>query len=100
MLRAGEGELLGREIAERVDRPAGGLQAPQQRDILLDRAVEGLDPALVEQAQFAGKFGKGLGPRLDRGGEVGRGVGWATKSIASAVARKRSIRASSSNALR
>ena len=75
VLRAGESELVGREIAERMDRPAGGLQAPQQRDILVDRAVEGLDPPLVEEAQFAGKLGKGLGPRLDRGGEVGRGVG-------------------------
>jgi hypothetical protein len=37
--------------------------------------VEGLDPPLVEEPQFDGEFGKGLGARLDRGGEVGRGVG-------------------------
>ena len=58
-----------------MDRPAGGFETPQERDVLVDRAAERLDPALMEEPQLGGEFGKGLGPGLDRGGEIRRGVG-------------------------
>src|SRR3984957_6526433 len=63
------------EIAERVDRLAGRAQSAQQRDILLDRFAERLNPALVEHAYFLGEFRKALGPRGDRGSEVFGDVG-------------------------
>ena len=75
VLLAGDGEFVGCEVAQRMDRPAGRFETSQERDVFVDRPAEGLDPALVEEAQFAGEFGKGLGSRLDRGGEIGRGVG-------------------------
>ena len=70
-----EREFLRREIAQRMDRPACALQAPQERDIFLDRPAERLDPPLVEQPQFVGEFRKGLRPRLDRFGEIRDDVG-------------------------
>ena len=72
---AGERELDRGEVAERVDRAAGGPQAPEQRDILLDRSADGLDPPLVEQMQFAGEFRKGPGALRHRLREVGGDVG-------------------------
>ncbi len=62
-----EREFLGGEVAQRMNRTAGGLQTPHERDVLLDRPSERLDPPRVEQPQFLGEFGKGgrpLGHRL------------------------------------
>ena len=75
VLLASEGEFVGCEVAQRMDRPAGRFETPQERDVLVDRAAERLDPALMEEPQLVGEFGKGLGPRLDRGGEIRRDVG-------------------------
>ena len=72
---AGDRELDGGEVAERVDRAAGGPQTPEQRDILLDRSADGLDPPLVEEMQLMGEFGKGLGALRHRLREVGGNVG-------------------------
>jgi hypothetical protein len=56
---AGDGELDRGEVAQRVDRAAGASQPPEQRDVLLDRSAQGLDPPLVEQMELAREFGKG-----------------------------------------
>ena len=75
VLRAGEGELVGCEVAERMDRPAGGFQTLEQRDVLARSGRRASRSNARGRAQLAGELGKGLGPRLDRGGEIGRGVG-------------------------
>ena len=68
-------ELDRGEVAERIDRAPGALEAPQQRDILLDRSADGLDPPLIEQVQLAGELGKGPGALRHRLREVGGDVG-------------------------
>jgi hypothetical protein len=70
VLALGKGEGFVSEIAERVDRLAGGAQSAQQRHVLLDRFAKRLDPAFVEHVEFLGEFRKTLGPRGDGGAEV------------------------------
>ena len=49
VMRLDKRECLGGEVAERVNRPAGGLETAQKRDVLLDRSADRLDPPLVEE---------------------------------------------------
>lgn len=83
-----ERECLAGEVAERMDGPAGRLETPQKRDILLDRPADRLDPALVEQPQFVGEFRKGRCPRRDRGGKIRGGVGLGDKAHVAGGAEK------------
>ncbi len=70
-----EREGLMGEVAQRVNRSAGPLQAPQERDILFDRPADRLDPPLVEQPQLGGEFRISLRLGRDRLGEIRGDVG-------------------------
>ena len=84
----GHGELGGRIVAERVNRPAVGAQSAEQRNIHFDLSAERLDPARVVQPDLVGEFGKG--PRLlfDRGGKIRIDVGLQNKVFAKSCGEK------------
>ena len=92
--------ILVRRVAGRVNRPAGRLQPPQERDILLDRPPEGLDPPPFKSLDSSTNSGKALrAPRPPPRNPETTSV-CATKSMLRQSARKRSIRASLLNTLR
>ena len=57
-----EREFLGGEIAQRMNRTAGALQASHEGDVHLDRAAERFDPPRVEQPELFGELWKSLCP--------------------------------------